>query len=176
MLKSILLVIVALIAIVLIAALFVSKEYHVEREITIARPRQQVFDYIRFLKNQSNYSKWVMMDPNAKMTYTGTDGAVGFTSAWDSDNKNVGKGQQTIAKITEGERLDLDLHFIKPFDGYATAYLATADDGPNTRVKWGFNGKMKYPMNIMLVFMNMDKMLGGDIAEGLGNLKKVMEK
>jgi hypothetical protein len=35
---------------------------------------------------------------------------------------------------------------------------------------------MKYPMNIMLLFMNMDEMLGKDLETGLVNLKAVMEK
>jgi hypothetical protein len=34
-----------------------------------------------------------MMDPNAKMEYKGTDGTVGFISAWDSKIKYVGKGE-----------------------------------------------------------------------------------
>ena len=45
----------------------------------------------------------------------------------------------------------------------------------STVVKWGFNGKMAYPMNLMLLFMNMEKMLGSDLEEGLANLKVVLE-
>jgi hypothetical protein len=35
---------------------------------------------------------------------------------------------------------------------------------------------MKYPMNLMLLFMNMEKMVGGDLDKGLQNLKSVLEK
>jgi hypothetical protein len=35
---------------------------------------------------------------------------------------------------------------------------------------------MPYPMNIMLVFMNMDEILGKDLETGLNNLKGVLEK
>jgi hypothetical protein len=45
-----------------------------------------------------------------------------------------------------------------------------------TRVKWSFSSRMKYPMNIMLLTMNMEKMLGGDLLTGLKNLKSVLEK
>ena len=173
-LKKILIVIAILIAIPLIVALFVSKEYNVEREIVINKPKQDVFNYIKLLKNQSYYSKWVMMDPNAKMTYTGTDGTVGFVSAWDSQNKNVGQGSQTITKITDGDRLDLDIHCIKPFEGNANAYMTTEDAAGQTKVKWGFNGKMPYPMNIMTLFMG--KGIGDDLGTGLSNLKGVLEK
>ena len=45
-----------------------------------------------------------------------------------------------------------------------------------TKVKWGFTGKMPYPMNLMCAFMDMDKMIGGDLQKGLDNLKVVLEK
>jgi hypothetical protein len=45
-----------------------------------------------------------------------------------------------------------------------------------TKVKWGFSGEMKYPMNLMLLFMNMEEMVGKDLATGLQNLKTKLEK
>lgn len=106
-LKIVLIVVAVLIAVPLVTALFVKKDYGVEREITISKPKQQVFDYIKLLKNQDNFSKWAMMDPNTKKTYTGEDGTVGFVSAWESEITGV--GEQEIKKITDGERLDFEL-------------------------------------------------------------------
>lgn len=80
-LKKILIAIAMLIAAVLLAALFIKKDYAVEKQIVINKPKQTVFDYIKLLKNQDNYSKWAMMDPNMTKTYRGTDGTVGFVSA-----------------------------------------------------------------------------------------------
>ncbi len=176
-LKIILLVIVALIIILLIIALFVRKDYAVERTVTINKPKQQVFDYIKYVKNQDNYSKWNKIDPAMKKSYQGTDGTPGFVYSWDSEKKEAGKGEQSIKKVTEGERIDLGLHFIKPFEGLADAYMTTTAVGDNqTKVTWGFNSKMKYPFNAMLLFMNMEKMVGDDLQEGLDNLKVLMEK
>ena len=45
-----------------------------------------------------------------------------------------------------------------------------------TRVKWGFEGSMAYPMNVMRLFMDMEKMIGDDFSAGLHNLKAKMEK
>ena len=176
-LKWILIVIAIIIAIPLIAALFVKGEYAVERETTIAKPKQQVFEYVKSIKNQNNYSVWNMKDPNSKMEYTGTDGTVGFISAWDSEMKEVGKGEQEITKITEGERVDMELRFTKPMESTDYAYMTTeAIDSTQTKVKWGFNGKMPYPMNFMCLFMNMDEMLGPDLQTGLNNMKGILEK
>jgi hypothetical protein len=35
---------------------------------------------------------------------------------------------------------------------------------------------MKYPMNLTLLFMDMDTMLGKDLSGGLSNLKALLEK
>jgi len=175
-LKRILLGLLSLIILALIVALFVKKDFAVEREIAINKPKQEVFDYIKLLKNQPNYSVWAKKDPNAKMEFKGVDGTPGFVSSWDG-NSDVGKGEQQIKKVTEGERLDLDLHFIKPMDSHADAYFTTDSLASNqTKVKWGINGKMMYPFNIMRLFMSMDKMMGKDLEGGLNNLKGILEK
>ena len=174
--KKILLAIVFLIVLVLVVALFVKREYSVERDITINKPQQDVFNYIKFVKNQDNYSKWAMADPAMRKEYKGTDGTVGFVSAWDSDSSHVGKGEQEITKITDNE-LDMDLRFIKPFKGSEDAAMkAEAIDSNQTKVKWIFHSKMNYPMNVMLLCMNMDKMVGNDLSTGLTNLKAILEK
>ena len=176
-LKRILLFIVTIVIIALVAALFVNKDMKAEREIVINKPKQQVFDYIKYVKNQDNYSKWNKMDPAMKKSYTGTDGTVGFSYAWDSEKSDVGKGSQTITAIKEGERMDCDLHFLKPFDSKAKIYMATtAINDSTTRVTWAFDSKMQYPFNLMKLFMNMEKAIGDDFSTGLSNLKTVLEK
>lgn len=176
-LKGILLVIIAIIVLAMVTALFIKKDYAVEREVAISKPKQEVFDYIKYLKNQDHYSVWNNLDPNMKKTYSGTDGTVGFKYMWDSEKKEAGKGEQTISNITEGERVDMKLHFIEPFEANDNAYMTTEAIGDSqTKVKWGFNGRMNYPMNLMLIMMNMDEMLGKDLQDGLNNLKTTLEK
>lgn len=176
-LKKILIALAILIAIFLIVALFVKKDYAVEREITINKPKQEVFNYIKLLKNQDNYSKWATMDPNMKKTYRGTDGTVGFVSAWESKVDSVGVGEQEIKKIKEGERVDFELRFIEPFEATEPAFMTTEAVSENqTKVRWGFSGHMNYPMNIMMLFMDFEKMIGDDLQTGLINLKTELEK
>ena len=175
-LKKILIVIAIIIAIPLIVALFVEKDYAIEREITINKPKQMVFDYIKFLKNQDQYSKWNKIDPNMKKEYKGVDGTVGFISFWDSKDENVGKGEQEILKITEGERIETKLRFKIPFEAQDDAYVATQRITENeTKVTWGFKGSFPYPANLMRLFFDMDKEIGGDLETGLSDLKKILE-
>lgn len=177
MLVRLLIIVVVIIVLLLIIGLFSKKDYSVEREITINRSKQDVFAYVKFLKNHDSFSKWTSVDPAMKKEYSGTDGTVGFKAAWDSNKKNVGKGEQEITKIQEDERIDLALHFIQPFDGLADAYMITEYVSPaETKLRWGFHSSMKYPMNIMLLFMDMDKAVGNDLGIGLTNLKALLEK
>lgn len=176
-LKWILIIIVLVIAIPVITALFVEKDYAVVRTIVINRPSNEVFDYVKYLRNQDNYSKWAMMDPAMEKTYTGTDATIGFISGWDSDSANVGRGEQEIVGITDGERVDFELRFFEPWESTEQAYLTTeAIDSSHTKVSWGFNGHMDYPMNLMLLTMDFDEAIGGDLQTGLTNLKTVLEK
>jgi len=175
--KIIVIVLVVIIAIPLIAALFIDGKYAVEREVTIEKPTAMVFDYVKMLKNQDNFSVWAKMDPDMKKTFTGTDGTVGFVSAWESENKDVGKGEQEITAIKEGERIDFELRFKEPFESTDFAFMTTEElDSAMVKVKWGFNGEMDYPMNIMMLFMDMEEMLAGDLQTGLDNLKVELEK
>lgn len=175
-LKVILFGILGLVSLVLIIALFVKKEYAVEREITVNKPKVEVFEYVKFLKNQDNYSKWATMDPAMKKGFRGADGKVGFVSAWDSEMKEVGKGEQEITRITDEERIEYELRFMEPFESTDYSYLVTESVNDSmTMVKWGFDGKMKYPMNLMMLFMDMEGMLGSDLEQGLANLKGILE-
>ncbi|KXK17800.1 MAG: polyketide cyclase/dehydrase and lipid transport [Candidatus Parvibacillus calidus] len=176
-LKKIFAVIAIIIAIPLVVALFVKKDYVVEREIIINKPKAEVFEYIKFLRNQDNYSKWNMMDPDMKKTYKGTDGTIGFISAWESKMENVGAGEQEIVNMIDGERIDMKLRFKVPFESQNDAYMITEDMSNNqTKVKWGFKGAFPYPFNLMGLFMDMEKAVGGDLEVGLQNLKNLLEK
>lgn len=168
-LKKILLIIIAFIALVLIVAAFAPKEFEAKSEIIINKPQQEVFDYIKYVKNQDNFGKWQKMDPNMKTTSTGTDGTVGFKYSWDS--KVLDQGSQTITKVNEGKGIETELDF--GFGDPAQSFLYTENvEDDKTKVIWGIKGKSAYPMNIIGLFYKMD----GDFDEGLQNLKKLLEE
>jgi len=168
---------VGIICILLIIALLIKKEYGVIREIIINKPKKTVFEYVKLLRNQDNFSVWANKDPEMVKEYQGIDGKVGFVSAWDSKMKDVGKGEQEIEKIIDGERIDYELRFLKPFASISSAWFTfEVVSETQTKVKWGFSGKMKYPMNLFLLTMNMEGMIGKDFQNGLNNLKGILEK
>jgi hypothetical protein len=174
-LKKIGLIILALIAIVLIAALFVSKELNYEKTITINKPIDYVWEYTNSLEDLDEWSPWMTYDPNMKKELTGVDGTVGAMSAWESDHKNVGKGSQTITKIEAPTLFATDLKFYTPYESEAKAYVSLKSEGDITSVTWGFKSEMPYPFNIMKLTMNMEEAIGKDFELGLSKLKNLCE-
>ncbi|WP_133407170.1 SRPBCC family protein [Parashewanella tropica] len=177
MLKKISIGILIVIAIPFIAALFIKTHYEVERSVVINKPVSKVFSYVKLLQNQNNYATWGMLDPNIKRSYSGVDGTVGFVSKWESDNPDVGVGEQEITSITPNKRIEFELRFIKPFVATSPAYMTTSQSGDNsTKVSWGFKGHLDYPMNIMFLFIDFETQIGNDLQQGLNNLKENLDK
>ena len=168
-------IIIGIILLIVILALIAPKSYEVSRSITINKPLPEVFNYLKLLKNQDNWSPWAEKDPNMKKTYTGTDGEVGFISAWESDHKHVGSGEQEITSIADNNEIAAQLRFLKPFKSTSDAYTRVTKADGGTNVIWGFSGKNKFPMSIMMLFMNMEKAVGGDFEQGLAKLKSILE-
>jgi len=174
--RSIVIVLVVIIAIPLIVAVFVQRDFGVERSIQIDQPVEVVFEFVRSLRNQELYSKWEEMDPDAVKTYRGTDGTVGFVSRWEG-NEDVGIGEQEIIEISENEFIKTELRFEEPFESvsYSTLYTTALTDS-TTMVRWDMAGNMSYPLNIMLLFMDIEKALGDDFEYGLNKLKTILEQ
>lgn len=174
-LKIVLIALLALIAIPLLVALFVPKDFGVERTIEIERPVEEVFDFIKLLRNQELYSKWAEMDPDVINTYRGTDGTVGFVSRWEG-NEDVGIGEQEIIELSENEYIKTELRFEEPFESVSySALYTTALTDSTTRVVWDMTGSMPYPMNLLLLFMDIEQALGDDFDFGLNKLKGILE-
>ncbi|MES2110225.1 MAG: SRPBCC family protein [Bacteroidota bacterium] len=168
-------VIIGLFIFIFAAALFIKKEYTIREQITIDKNNREVYDYVRLLKNQEYYNKWVMMDPNVKRVYTGIDGRVNAVVAWDSENKNVGKGEQEIKSLSDDYRMDCEVRFEKPFKNVAQIYMELTPIAENTtNLEWGMTGQNKFPFNFMNLFIT--GMLAKDMQTSLQNLKNVIEK
>jgi hypothetical protein len=172
-LKTILIVVVILIAIPFIIAIFVAKDYSIQREVVINEPKKEVFNYVKHIKNQDEYNVWTMADPNMKKTYSGTDGTVGFVYSWNG-NDQVGEGEQELISIKEGERVDMELRFKRPFESKGYAFMETENANGGTKVTWGMKGHNPYPMNFMNIFMGST--IGSALEDGLTNMKNNLEK
>jgi hypothetical protein len=173
---TILYILLGIIALFIILALFAPKTYDVSRSIVVNRSLSDTFQYLKLIKNQDHWSPWKKRDPNMKQSQTGVDGTVGFINRWEG-NKDVGKGEQELIAFEENKSIDSELRFLKPWKSVSIGYFWVKEvEKGKTEVTWGFRGTNKVPMNIMMLFYNMDKMVGKDFEEGLASLKAELEK
>jgi hypothetical protein len=174
-LKKIITGLVVIIAMPLLVALFVPNQYTVNVSIVVNQPKTKVFDYIKILENQKQYSEWLKADPNLNTTITGTDGTVGAKQKWNSKIDNVGEGEQTITALTE-DRMDVDLKFIRPFAGESKAVYILKTISPNqTQLTNEFYSQAKYPFNLMSYFIGRP-MIEKTQAQNMKNVKTILEK
>jgi len=172
----ILYIVLGIIGLIIILSIIAPKKYNVERSVIIDRPLPEVYKYLTFIKNQDYWSPWKKRDPNMKQVHTGVDGKIGFVNKWDSSHKQLGTGEQELVTLVENEKIESELRFLKPFKSTSTGYFLVKELAPSkTEVTWGFRGTNKPPMNIMMMFFNMDKAVGKDFEEGLAKLKEVLE-
>ena len=170
----VLLVVAIVVAVPLLIALFIPRNYEITGTVVIEKPRHVVFDYIKFLKNQDYYSKWVQSDPNMRKEFRGIDGTIGFVYAWNG-NKQAGEGEHEITAITFGERINTELRFKRPMSNTAHTYMITeAVTEHSTKVTWGMTGKSTYPVNLMTAMLK--GVLRKDMDFSLGQLKTILEK
>ena len=168
-------ILAGLIVVLFILGMVAPTEYIVTREIMVNKPVKVVYDNLILLEEQQKWSVWGTRDPNMKTELRGTDGKVGAVHYW-SGNKQVGEGEQEITKLEPMRRIESELRFLKPFKSTSLGFFELTDKGENTHVIWGFSGKNKFPISVMMLFMNMDKTAGKDFEKGLQNFKKYIEK
>ena len=110
-----------------------------------------------------------------KKTYQGTPGTVGASYAWQG-NDQVGEGKMTLTEVQAPTLLKLRLEFIKPFAAVAsTQFIVAPEADGGVTATWSMDGTNNLMAKVFGLFMNMDKMIGGDFEKGLGKLKQIAE-
>ncbi len=71
---TILYILAGIVVLVIILALIAPKNYDVSRSIKVQQSVPVVFEYLKYLKNQDNWSPWGKRDPNMKKEFEGIDG------------------------------------------------------------------------------------------------------
>lgn len=174
-LKIVLIILLAIVALPLIVALFIPRSYTVSVSKTINQPKQVVFDYMRKLDNQKNYSIWVMADPDLNPELLGEDGTVGAIQRWNSKLDEVGEGEQEITALSP-DRIDVDLRFKRPFESTAKAANIFKEVSENqTLVTTEFYSNASYPLNLPAYLFGR-KMIEDAQKTNLKNLKRILEK
>lgn len=171
--KKILYILIGLIVVYVVLCLFGPSQVKIERSIEINAPADVIRAKITDLKFfHESWSPWTEKDPGMKVTYSGEPGKEGSSMSWESDKKEVGKGSMTY-KYTHGDTIMQSLNF--EGQGEAQVYhVVTATDNGSS-VTWIMQNVVPFPFRAIMLFMNLDKMVGPDFEKGLAKLKTAME-
>ena len=174
MLTTILIGLAVIVVVFIIVVATRPADFRVTRTSTMSAPPVIVFAQVNDLHKWEAWNPWLKLDPACKMTYEGPPAGIGAGYTWAGNNK-IGEGHMTITESRPDEFIQLNLEFLKPFKANNTAEFTFKPDGNQTAVSWSMIGKKNFMFKAMGLFMDTDKMVGGDFERGLAALKSVAE-
>ena len=173
--KTILIILVGLIAAVLAIAATKPDEFRVQRQINIKAPPEKIFSVLNDFHQFEAWSPWKKLDPAMKLTLSGAEKGKGAIYHWVGNDK-AGEGRMEILESTPSSKIVIKLDFIKPFEGNNITEYILQPQADSTTLSWVMYGPSPFISKIMQVFVSMDSLIGKDFEEGLGNLKALIEK
>jgi hypothetical protein len=174
---TIVIVLIALAAVVIVFVAVVAmrpSEFRIARSATMSAPASDVFAQVNDFHKWEAWSPWAKLDPAAKNTYEGAPAGTGAVFTW-SGNSQVGEGTMTMTECDLNDRIMINLEFRKPFKATNTAEFTFKSHGHQTEVTWSMSGRSNFVHKAFGLFMNMDKMVGGEFEKGLASMKSIVE-
>jgi len=144
--------------------------YHVERSIVIEKPIKEVRDSLKNYKEWARWSPWLIMEPDATVTYSDRQGQVGATHGW--SGVLVGAGGMELMEVHD-DALKMQINFVKPFKSQADIGFKLEEQGDTTHVTWYMDGYLPFFMFWMTT--KMKTYIAMDYERGLLMLKEYME-
>jgi hypothetical protein len=174
MLKKILIVIAVIVIVFVIIVATRPADYRISRSTTIGAAPAVVFAQVNDFHKWESWNPWGKIDPAMKQTYEGASDGKGAIYTW-AGNNEVGEGRMTITESRPSDLILINMEFFKPMAGTATAQFTFKPEGNQTTVTWAMTGKNNFMSRAVCMFMNMDKMIGGQFEKGLAAMKSIAE-
>jgi carbon monoxide dehydrogenase subunit G len=146
----------------------------VERSARIDVAPEVVFSNINDFKKWSEWSPWDKLDPGMERNYSGAAKGKGAVYAWKGTGK-VGSGRMAISESVPFTAIQIKIDFTAPFAASNIVDFTLTKDGDATLVRWAMSGPQPFVSKLMGLAFSMDKMVGGQFATGLAQLKQVSE-
>jgi hypothetical protein len=179
MIKTIILIIVAVLVLGVAAVLVIPATkpdiFRIQRSTTIKASPDKIFPLINEFRNWRSWSPYEHKDLAMKRTFSGAPNGKGAVYEWEG-NSDVGAGRIEITDTAPPSKVMINLDMLKPFEAHNKVEFTLEPRGDTTTVTWAMAGSTPYLAKIMHVFMNVDRMVGGDFEAGLASMKAVAEK
>jgi len=170
-------IIIALAVIVVVLVVIVAlqpADFRVTRSATMSAPAPAVFVQVNDFHKWEAWNPWGKIDPAMKQGYEGAPAGTSAIYTW-IGNKEVGEGRMTIIESRPSELIRIKMEFFKPFAGISTAEFTFKPEGNQTAVTWSMSGENNFMAKAIHLFMNMDRMIGGQFEKGLASMKSIVE-
>ena len=174
MLKKILITVAVIIVVLAVIVALQPSEFRVARSATISAPAPAVFAQVNDFHKWEAWNPWGKIDPAMKQSYEGAPAGTGAIYTW-AGNNEVGEGRMTITENRPSELIRVKLEFFKPFAATNTAEFAFKPEASQTVVTWSMFGENNFMAKAIHLFINMDKMIGGQFEKGLASMKSIVE-
>ncbi len=169
-------VIFVLIHIPFIVGLFIERKFEIEKEVLIEKPIDEVFSYVKDLRNQQEYSAWIHSNTHTIQKVEGPIAKNGFTVYWESKRPLNSSIKQSIIQIVDKNTVETQIHFDFPFKWHYNMFFYTDSiDENSTKVIWKVKGENPYPFNSMNLFSNFRTNNLLKIEESMQMLKEKLE-
>lgn len=165
---------VVIIGLVTLAALK-SPNYRIEREISIKAPAEAIFPIINSVSKTNEWMPWKESDPQMTLSYSGPDSGVGATTSWDSPGQ-MGHGKAEVIESVVNSKVVTKITYAKPMQMEQMSEFSLVQTGDSTTMRWSTWGQNGFVGRFFCLFMNMDKMVGGEFEKGLKKLKTMVEE
>jgi hypothetical protein len=174
MLIKILIAVAVIVVVFIVVVAMQPSVFRVARSATMSAPAPAVFAQVNDFHKWEAWNPWGKIDPAMKQTYEGAPAGPGAIYTW-VGNKNVGEGRMTLTESRPSDLIRIKLEFFKPFAGTNIAEFTFKPEGNQTAVTWSMTGKNNFMAKAIHLFMNMDKMIGGQFETGLAQMKSIVE-
>lgn len=176
LLKKLLFFLLTLIIVVLVVLLFAKKNYTFEKTVSIKSDCSEVYNFLKFLKNQQKFNHWYIQNNNYTNIFLGEDGTPSAVFRWESDNYYLRSGKQTIKEMTYPESIQIDITTDKPYNVSGAQFFYLSEQKGRTNLTWKINVRFPFPYNIVMLSNDFEKNLNESISISLQNLRKELEK
>lgn len=148
-------------------------DFRVERMARIAARPETVFPLIVDLHAFNTWNPFSKQDPDIQMDYRGPQSGVGAAYSW--VGKKSGAGSMEVTEAVAPVRVAMDLNFNKPMVANNKVLFSISAVTGGSEVNWAMTGTNGFVQKLFTLVFNMDKMVGGEFAKGLADLKLLAE-
>lgn len=148
--------------------------FQVSRTLPVQAPPEKVFPLINDLRAFNSWNPFVRSDPAPQLAYSGPGSGPGAQNAFGPGKG--GTGTLTIVEVEAPSKVVMSLDMTRPMAARNRVVFSLEPRGGATLVTWTLAGPTPLVGKVLHMFIDMDKMVGGQFEAGLADLKALAEK